>query len=209
MMLDLLILNGLPSLQRIGSVYSSNLQCIIGGNAFGDDADARFVPTTSMDLYMLNQSLCLFQIRSQPKEGLAASFAHDLMALLQEWKVSNVILFSCADSTFYDISEVRETFAYYTTSSTVLKAVDESIPSIDIPHIHLEGTGLLATLRTLFDASNITYTIFIGFVTEGSNFNDAIRFIQYINAVFHFIPETIQIPSSWKRVDSWAGEEIV
>ena len=70
-------------------------------------------------VYMLNQSLCLFQIRSQPKEvilvspphiqGLAASFAHDLMALLQEWKVSSVILFSCADSTFYDISEVRET----------------------------------------------------------------------------------------------------
>lgn len=74
----------------------------------------------SHTVYMLNQSLCLFQIRSQPKEvisvsfphmqGLAASFAHDLMALLQEWKVSNVILFSCADSTFYDISEVRETY---------------------------------------------------------------------------------------------------
>ena len=74
---------------------------------------------------MQNTPHVFLQIRSQPKDvigghtpdsqGFAEPLVADILSLLQKWKVKNVFVFSAADSTFYDSSQINGTYVISNT----------------------------------------------------------------------------------------------
>ncbi|KAK8795981.1 hypothetical protein WA171_003946 [Blastocystis sp. BT1] len=179
MALDLVIFSGiqLNRIQRVGSIYCSNLQAIVGVSAFGDDVNENTCPTTGIELYMMKDAPNAFlQVRSQPKDGYAEQFVEDLLSLLQSWQVNSIVVFSAADSTFYDSSQMNGTLAYYTTSNSVLDKIQDQVPSINITQEDVNGSGLLPLLQKSLIEASIPFTTFIAFITEGQNFGDAIQY---------------------------------
>ncbi|KNB44441.1 proteasome assembly chaperone [Blastocystis sp. subtype 4] len=118
------------------------------------------------------------QVRSQPKDvtGYAEQFVEDLLSLLQSWQVNSIVVFSAADSTFYDSSQMNGTLAYYTTSNSVLDKIQDQVPSINITQEDVNGSGLLPLLQKSLIEASIPFTTFIAFITEGQNFGDAIQY---------------------------------